>query len=164
MKTESEHEKKIREISEQKNPYAKECPNRHLWSEGYRSGNYASQFNPQQEVVSDEMIQGSEDMIAERLHGELTINDEEIINEHPHLVKNIKDAMRSYSELCQKELIKKLSSPKTSEAEAIEFAEWIKSETNIGNIDIVICDTKKPYNQNIAGILRWIFLKIKIAG
>jgi hypothetical protein len=31
-KTESE----IRIISEEKNPYSKDCPNQHLWSEGYR--------------------------------------------------------------------------------------------------------------------------------
>jgi len=38
MKTVSKEEEKLIEISEQKNPYAKECPNRHLWSEGFRSG------------------------------------------------------------------------------------------------------------------------------
>ena len=38
MKTVSKEEEKLIELSEQKNPYAKECPNRHLWSEGFRSG------------------------------------------------------------------------------------------------------------------------------
>ncbi len=28
----------IRTASEKKNPYAGQCPNRHLWSEGYRTG------------------------------------------------------------------------------------------------------------------------------
>jgi len=42
MKEISKKEEKLIELSEQKNPYAKECPNRHLWSEGFRSGyNYA---------------------------------------------------------------------------------------------------------------------------
>ena len=31
-------EKLIREVSEKNNPYAPECPNKHLWSEGFRSG------------------------------------------------------------------------------------------------------------------------------
>ena len=31
-------EKEIRKMSLDKNPYADECPNRHLWSEGYRIG------------------------------------------------------------------------------------------------------------------------------
>lgn len=31
-------EKEIRKMSEDKNPYSAECPNRHLWSEGYRIG------------------------------------------------------------------------------------------------------------------------------
>ena len=35
---ETEKQKQIREISERNNPYANECPNRHLWSEGFRSG------------------------------------------------------------------------------------------------------------------------------
>ena len=35
---ETKKEKWIRELSEEKNPYAKECPNRHLWSEGFRAG------------------------------------------------------------------------------------------------------------------------------
>jgi len=34
----TENEKQIRELAEQKNPYAKECPNRHLWSEGFIVG------------------------------------------------------------------------------------------------------------------------------
>ena len=38
MKTVIKEEEKLIELSEQKNPYAKECPNRHLWSEGFRSG------------------------------------------------------------------------------------------------------------------------------
>ena len=33
-------EKIVRKISEENNPYAKECPNRHLWSEGFRSAFY----------------------------------------------------------------------------------------------------------------------------
>ncbi|MES2285813.1 MAG: DUF551 domain-containing protein [Bacteroidota bacterium] len=43
MKTESDKEFKIRQVSEQNNPYDPECPNRHLWSEGFRNGN---KFNP----------------------------------------------------------------------------------------------------------------------
>ena len=35
---ESPIEKEIRKISEAKNPYSENCPNRHLWSEGYRIG------------------------------------------------------------------------------------------------------------------------------
>jgi len=35
---ETDKQKQIRQISEDKNPYAKECPNRHLWSEGFRNG------------------------------------------------------------------------------------------------------------------------------
>lgn len=35
---ETKDEKKIREVSELSNPYAKTCPNRHLWSEGFRAG------------------------------------------------------------------------------------------------------------------------------
>ena len=31
-------EKEIRKQSEEKNPYAEQCPNRHLWSEGFRMG------------------------------------------------------------------------------------------------------------------------------
>lgn len=31
-------EREIRKNSKDKNPYSKECPNRHLWSEGYRIG------------------------------------------------------------------------------------------------------------------------------
>lgn len=36
MKTDEKYEKLV-EISEKKNPYFQECPNRHLWSEGYRA-------------------------------------------------------------------------------------------------------------------------------
>jgi hypothetical protein len=28
----------LKKLSENKNPYATECPNRHLWEEGFRSG------------------------------------------------------------------------------------------------------------------------------
>lgn len=35
---ETEHEKEIRKLSMDKNPYAPECPNRNLWSEGFRMG------------------------------------------------------------------------------------------------------------------------------
>ena len=34
---ETKQEKQIREISERLNPYAQVCPNRHLWSEGFRA-------------------------------------------------------------------------------------------------------------------------------
>jgi hypothetical protein len=34
----TKEEKCIRDISEQINPYDKICPNRHLWSEGFRKG------------------------------------------------------------------------------------------------------------------------------
>ena len=37
-KEETKQEKRVREISEQANPYDKTCPNRHLWSEGFRTG------------------------------------------------------------------------------------------------------------------------------
>lgn len=33
---ETKEEKEIRKISEGQNPYSKSCPNRHLWSEGFR--------------------------------------------------------------------------------------------------------------------------------
>ena len=33
----SKNEIRIREISEEKNPYSENCSNKHLWSEGYRS-------------------------------------------------------------------------------------------------------------------------------
>lgn len=42
-KEENQEQKNIRSISEEKNPYAETCPNRQLWSEGFRSG-YS--FNP----------------------------------------------------------------------------------------------------------------------
>ena len=35
---ETYEEKKLRVISEKNNPYAEGCPNRHLWSEGFRYG------------------------------------------------------------------------------------------------------------------------------
>lgn len=31
-------EREIRKMSEDKNPYSPQCPNRHLWSEGFRIG------------------------------------------------------------------------------------------------------------------------------
>lgn len=31
-------EKEIQKMSEERNPYAEQCPNRHLWSEGFRIG------------------------------------------------------------------------------------------------------------------------------
>jgi len=34
----SKEEKQIRELAEHKNPYAKECFNRHLWNEGFIAG------------------------------------------------------------------------------------------------------------------------------
>lgn len=37
MNTTKEQEKLI-ELSESKNPYSSECPNRQLWSEGFRAG------------------------------------------------------------------------------------------------------------------------------
>ena len=57
MKTTPEESKELDrliELSESKNPYVKECPNRHLWSEGFRSGfNYVSQPSD----VSDSAIE-----------------------------------------------------------------------------------------------------------
>jgi hypothetical protein len=38
MQEVSKEYEKLVGLSEQNNPYAKECPNRHLWSEGFRSG------------------------------------------------------------------------------------------------------------------------------
>lgn len=34
----TDHEKFIKAMSESKNPYDIVCPNRHLWSEGFRAG------------------------------------------------------------------------------------------------------------------------------
>jgi hypothetical protein len=45
-------EEEITKISEQKNPYDKVCPDRHLWSEGFRSGfDYATQQLPSDEEI-----------------------------------------------------------------------------------------------------------------
>lgn len=38
MKEVPEGYEELKKVSESKNPYAPECPNRHLWSEGFRSG------------------------------------------------------------------------------------------------------------------------------
>jgi hypothetical protein len=35
---ETEEQQRIRAISEASNPYHPECPNRHLWPEGFRAG------------------------------------------------------------------------------------------------------------------------------
>jgi hypothetical protein len=37
-KEETQEEKRIRELSEKRNPYFSDCLNRHLWSEGFRVG------------------------------------------------------------------------------------------------------------------------------
>jgi len=52
---ETEKQKQIREISEKNNPYANECPNWHLWSEGFRSG-YKYRIE-EQEAITDEEIE-----------------------------------------------------------------------------------------------------------
>ena len=57
MNTEQTKEEiQVREQSERLNPYAKECPNRHLWSEGYRKGAIASQSQPKEEAVGLEHL------------------------------------------------------------------------------------------------------------
>ena len=50
---ETEKQKLIRTISERNNPYAKEYPNRHLWSEGFRAGNT---YSSEQCQKRDELI------------------------------------------------------------------------------------------------------------
>ena len=53
---ETDKQKQIREISEQKNPYDKICPNRHLWSEGFRAGyNFYLVGKTQQIELSNEI-------------------------------------------------------------------------------------------------------------
>lgn len=56
MQEESKQEKEIREISENKNPYAQECPNRHLYSEGFRAGYSYAQNSTKNELVKADVI------------------------------------------------------------------------------------------------------------
>jgi len=57
MKTElTVHEKIIRDLAEKENPYDKDCPNRHLWNEGFVKAfnaipvkEYSSQIQPTDE-------------------------------------------------------------------------------------------------------------------
>jgi hypothetical protein len=71
-------EKLIREISEKNNPYASECPNKHLWSEGFRSGyKYAigicdfadAVFKKPVEIpeITDEEVEGKASDLADPL-------------------------------------------------------------------------------------------------
>ena len=64
MKTVSKEEEKLIELSEQKNPYAKECPNRHLWSEGFRSGYHTAS---ERTAKLEELVKAYEEL-AEKLH------------------------------------------------------------------------------------------------
>lgn len=34
----TQEEELIKDVSEKENPYANECPNKNLWSEGFRAG------------------------------------------------------------------------------------------------------------------------------
>ncbi len=55
MNTTKEQDKLI-ELSESKNPYSSECPNRQLWSEGFRSGmlNKSMQLYDIRAILQDE--------------------------------------------------------------------------------------------------------------
>lgn len=54
MKDVSEDYEKLIELAKSKNPYAKECPNRHLWSEGFSAGyNHILESEAQQKYTSE---------------------------------------------------------------------------------------------------------------
>ena len=96
MKTTSEESKEIdrlMELSDSKNPYDKKCPNRHLWSEGFRNGlNYAFQQPEKSVPLTAEEI----------LNEELSDYYLDLINKHDSLgetpFKNwIIDAMKRFA-------------------------------------------------------------------
>lgn len=52
MNEETSEDQLLREISENSNPYSSECPNRHLWSEGFRAG----RFGMAQKTQNNELV------------------------------------------------------------------------------------------------------------
>tara|TARA_R110002124_G_scaffold191926_1_gene359214 strand:- start:463 stop:711 length:249 start_codon:yes stop_codon:yes gene_type:complete len=75
---ESPLEKEIRKQSEEKNPYGKECTNRHLWSEGYRIG----------ANLKSEDFKGSEILMTQKAWAMVKLFEE---NKMPKAAKMLRD-------------------------------------------------------------------------
>jgi hypothetical protein len=75
---ESTIEKEIRKNSEFQNPYSEECPNRHLWSEGYQIG---------AKIKSDD-FKGLEILCIQKVWAVITMFEE---NNMPKAAKMLRD-------------------------------------------------------------------------
>jgi hypothetical protein len=84
-------EKALREQSEKANPYHAECPNRHLWNEGYCTGFLLKEDNRQEEKETNPSNEELELMV--------------VITERDARIKELEEALRDSLHMMEQTLV-----------------------------------------------------------